>query len=191
MSLTGRVAPSGRFLLALAACALIGACGDSPENSGATTAAGPVKPAIKTGELPPEMVAAVAAGRSASAIGVHFALKSAPVVGQELQADIALVPHQVFETIRARFEPQEGMVISGGREMEPQKDIKAEQVISHRIVLEPRRDGIIMVTAAVETEGEEGSTVRIFSIPVIVHPQTPAPVPAPAATAAPKASGQP
>jgi len=179
MSLSGRVVMSGRIMLALAACSLIGACGESPEPASETPAAGTAKPAIKTGELPPEMVAAVAAGKTASAIGVHFALKSAPTVDETLQVDIAVVPHQVFESIRARFEPQDGMVISGGRELEPQKGIKAEQIISHRIVLEPRRDGIIMVTAAVETEGEEGSTVRIFSIPVIVHPKTPTATPAP------------
>ncbi len=169
MSLSGRFARVGGFVLAFAACSLISACGESPESSADTSATATAKPAIKAGELPPEMVAAVAAGKTASAIGVHFALKSAPTVGQTLQADIALVPHQVFQSIRARFEPQEGMVISGGRELEPQKGIKPEQIISHRIVLEPAREGILMVTAAVETEGDEGSTVRIFSIPVIVH----------------------
>jgi hypothetical protein len=181
MSLSGLVVLSGRFLLAMAACSLIAACGESPEPASGATPAASSKSAVKTGQLPPEMVAAVAAGKTTAALGVHFALKSEPVVGQPLQADIALVPHQVFESIQARFEPQEGMVISGGRELEPQKGIKAEQVISHRIVLEPRREGILMVTAAVETEGEEGSTVRIFSIPVIVHSQTPTANPAPAA----------
>jgi hypothetical protein len=182
MSLTGRIAQSGRFLFALAVCALIGGCGESPESPGATNAPGPIQPAIKTGQLPPEMVAAVAAGKTASAIGVHFALKSAPTVGQELQVDIALVPHQVFQSIRARFVPQEGMVISGGLDLAPQTGIKPEQIISHRLVLEPRREGIVMVTAAVETEGEEGSTVRVFSIPVIVHSQTPTPNAAPGPT---------
>ena len=174
MSLSGRVARCGRFLLAAAACSLIGACGESPEPAAATTTPA-AKPVLKTGQLSPDMVAAVAAGRTATAIGVHFALKSEPEVGKPLQAEIALVPHQVFGSIRARFEPQEGMVISGGRELEPQKGIKAEQIISHRIDLEPKRDGILMVTAAVETEEEQGSTVRIFSIPIIVHPESPTP----------------
>lgn len=186
MSLSGR-ARLGRFMLAMATCAALGACGESPEPATAQGATVAAKPVVKAGQLPPAMVAAVAAGKTASAIGVHFELKSTPTVGQTLQADIALVPHQVFETIRARFEPQEGMIISGGRELEPQKGVKPEQIVTHRIVLEPRREGIIMVTAAVETEGEEGATVRIFSIPVIVTAGTPAAEPAPApAPAAPQ-----
>ena len=36
-----------------------------------------------------------------------------------------------------------------------------------------------MVTASVETVGDEGNVIRIFSIPVVVGPAQPAAAPAP------------
>jgi hypothetical protein len=176
MSVNGRIAFSGRFLLALATCWLISACGENPEPAASTPAAA-AKPGSPLAQIPADMVAAVAAGKNADALGVHFALRSVPAAGQTLQVDIAIVPHEAFESLGARFEPQEGGIISGGRELEPKGSIKAEQVITHRIVLEPTREGVFMVTAAVETETLGVSTVRIFSIPVIVHSLSPTPNP--------------
>jgi hypothetical protein len=57
------------------------------------------------------------------------------------------------------------------------------------MVLEPSREGIYMVTAAVETDSEEGNIVRIYSIPVIVSAQAPQPEATPAPAAPAPASG--
>ena len=66
---------------------------------------------------------------------------------------------------------------------------QAEKPLTHQLVLLPAKEGMFMVTATVETEGEEGNVSRIFSIPVIVAAAgsrrdgpPPATAPAPAAT---------
>jgi hypothetical protein len=45
-------------------------------------------------------------------------------------------------------------------------------------MLLPAREGMFMVTASVDTLGDEGNVVRIFSIPVVVGPAQPAEAPA-------------
>jgi hypothetical protein len=119
------------------------------------------------------MVAAVSAGRSASVIGVHFALGNAPMVGRGLPVQIAIVPHQKFASVRAHFDSQDGLTVVSGDNLEPISDPAAEKPVKHQLVLMPAREGVFMVTASVETEAEEGTITRLFSIPVIVGPVEP------------------
>jgi hypothetical protein len=170
--------PSGRcrVLLALLACALVHACDDAPPAREKSAPAGesPSR-AVKGSNLPPDMVAAVSASRSSLIIGVHFALRAQPAVGQPLPVDIAILPHQQFASMRAHFDGPDGLEVSSGREMPVQSTVNAEKLLSHRLVLTPSRDGVFMVTAAVETESEEGTITRIYSIPVIVTGSVAAP----------------
>jgi hypothetical protein len=168
-------------------CALAG-CGDTPPEPAAAGPAGSKTPASpRLANLPPDMVAAVSAGKTATSIGVHFALRGPPTVGMPLPVDIAIVPHRKFLTVRAQFETHGGLNLTAGDVFAPKNDTAAESVLKHDLVLLPERDGLFMVTAIVDTEGDEGSVTRVFSIPVIVAPaggsasQTPPPaVPAPA-----------
>jgi hypothetical protein len=136
-----------------------------------------VKP--KGEALPSEMVAAVAAGKSSTAISVHFALASPPTVATPLPVRIAIVPHEPFATVSVHFESHDGLTMPEGEHFGPVNDVSPEKPLSHQLMLLPAREGMFMVTAMVETVGEEGNVIRIFSIPVVVGPAQAAETPAP------------
>ena len=172
---------SGR-ILALSVSALFAAlagCGDpTPEQSNTATTPPPAaKP--KAEALPSEMVAAVAAGKSSTAISVHFALASPPKVATALPVQIAIVPHEPFSTVSVHFESHEGLAMPEGEDFGPVNDVPPEKPLSHQIMLLPAREGMFMVTAIVDTVSEEGNVIRIFSIPVVVGPAQSAAIPAP------------
>lgn len=170
------------FVLAVLACgSLVSACGDSPsEEQAAAPKSTPGKPAKLAG-LPPEMVAAVPANRSSTAVTVHFALGKPPVVGEAVPVEIAIVPHQDFTSLRAHFVGAEAVAVTVGDAMAPVSDVKLETVIKHQLVLLPSTEGIFMISASLETESpSEGTVSRVFSLPMIVSGAgKPAPTPAP------------
>jgi hypothetical protein len=160
---------TGRVLLAVLACVIISACGDKPSEENATTASSESRPKKRSGTaLPPEMVAAVPAGRNSNAVALHFALQASPKVGQPLPIELAIETKLPFDSVRAHFESQDGIPVGSGKDLEPKLNVDAGKFLSHTLVLQPTRAGVFMVTAAVETEGEDGNVTRIFSIPVIV-----------------------
>jgi hypothetical protein len=152
----------------LAGGLLLAACGDSPSDAQVAESAKSRKAPAATG-LPPDMVAAVSAGRSSSVIGVHFALGKSPIVGQALPVDIAIVPHQEFTSVRAQFTGVDGLAVTVGNTMEPVADVKLESILKHQLVLLPSKEGVFMISAALETESAaEGSVTRVFSLPMVV-----------------------
>lgn len=157
------------LLAALSLGALLAACEDSaPDPQAAAPAA--TAPAPKANELPTNMVAAVSAGKTATAIGVHFSLGASPAVDTALPVEIALVPHENFTSVGAHFQSQDGLTLMSGDELAPTKSAVAKKIIKHQLRLMPSRTGVYIVTASVETEGAEGTVTRVFSIPVIVEP---------------------
>ncbi len=161
--------------LAMAGTCMLAACDDAPPEqpqpaSGATPASPP-----KVAQIASDMVAAVSAGKTATAIGVHFSLGKVPTVGEALPMEIAIVPHRKFATVQAHFEGPEGLNVTVGENFGPRADVAAETSIQHQVVLLPARDGIFMLTVSVNTTSEEGDVTRSFSIPVIVGPTQPAP----------------
>ena len=156
--------------VALLACAFAAACDDAPAPKQASQGATSTAPASKEPQLPANMVAAVSAGKSASMVGLHFALEEVPSVGKPLPVAIAIVPHRSFTAVRALFEAPEAVILATGNQFEPKTNVKAETVLTHKILLQPKQEGVFLVTAAVETEGDDGTVTRIYSIPVIVHP---------------------
>jgi len=176
------------LVVAVLACCAVAACDDAPQpkpdadaTSGATA-----KPRSNLAVLPANMVAAVSAGKTASKISVHFALEALPTVGKSLPVSIAVVSHQPFTSVHATFESPETIAMVTGQNLDAVKDVKAEAVLSHKLLLQPRQEGVFLVTAAVETEGDEGTVTRIYSIPLIVHGADTAPkAAAPAAQSAP------
>lgn len=162
------------LLAALSLGLLLAACEDSAPDPQAAGAAVTTKPAPKTNELPPNMVAAVSAGKTATAIGVHFSLGALPSVNTALPVDIAIVPHETFVSVGAHFQSQDGLTLMSGDALAPTKTAPAEKIIKHQLRLMPARAGVYIVTASVETEGDAGTVTRVFSIPVIVEPPEPA-----------------
>jgi hypothetical protein len=182
---------SRAILIALLAGGLAAGCDDAPPPK-ARDAAGPPAstPKEKVAVLPPQMVAAVSAGKSSAMISVHFVLGAVPAVGKPLPVDIAVVPHRPFDSVRALFEAPDSLHMAGNT-FPHQTDAKAEDVFNHRLTLTPSEEGVFLVTAAVETEGADGSVTRIYSIPIIVHGASgsakPSPSAAPAVSAPPAA----
>jgi hypothetical protein len=169
-------------LAALACGSLIAACGDSPPEEAATPGAN-AKKASPVAGLPPEMVSAVSSGRSSTVISLHFALGKSPLVDQALPVDIAIVPHRDFTSVRGHFQGGEDMAVTVGNEMEVANNAKPESVIKHQLVLLPRKEGVYMISATIETESPtEGTVSRVYSLPMIVA-ATETATPAPAAAA--------
>jgi hypothetical protein len=176
----------GFFPFALVALVMLAACGESPSDAGPAAPSSNKPVAPKADGLPSEMVAAVSAGNTSSVIGVHFALGATPVVNQPLPVEIAIVPHQEFASLLAHFDAQGGLAVTVGGTMDTVTSISPEKPIKHQLVLLPREAGVFMVTAVIDSQGQEGNMTRVFSIPVIVAAQAPppasAPDPKPAAT---------
>jgi hypothetical protein len=174
---------------------LLAGCGDgAPADAPASTTAAPAATKPAPGRLPPDMVAAVSTTRNSGIVSVHFVLNGIPTVGKALPVDIAIVPHQSLASIVAHFDARDGLALATGNALERQADPPPEKVIKHQLVLLPGKEGVFMLTAVIETESDEGTISRIYSIPVIVGSsgappaESPA-MPPPATPAAQPASG--
>lgn len=181
--MSGCTRPGFRSLIVACAAVLwLCACDDAPTDSATQTGASQKPGKVAENALPPEFVSAVSSGGNNSVISVHFALRSTPTASVALPVDIAIVPHQMFTSVRAHFDSRDGLAVATGNELDTKSDPKPEKPIKHELVLMPGRDGVFMVSAIVETEGADGTVSRVFSIPVIVAPQAAPPAAAPAAS---------
>lgn len=171
-------------LAAVACLSMLTACGEAPPEEQQSTASADKKaPPPKVADIAGDMVAAVSAGKAANAISIHFALRASPTVNKALPVDVAIAPHRKFSLVRVHFQGIDGLSVTAGEDFEPKGDIATETALTHQLVLLPTREGMFMVTASVETEGEDGNITRVYSIPVIVAgavAETPAATPAPA-----------
>jgi hypothetical protein len=157
------------LVFAALSAAMLVACGDSPsdEQAAATRSNQAARP--KGDDLGTNMVAAVPAGRSSTAIRVHFALGMAPEIDKPLPVEIAIVPGQDFAAVRARFEGTEGLALSSGEELPAANSPRINSIIKHQLVLLPKAEGVFMITATVDTDSAiEGGVTRVFSLPVVV-----------------------
>lgn len=169
------------WIVALLVVLPLAACGDSAPEKSADAKTATTAP--KKAKLNDNMVAAVSAGKSSTVVGVYFALGNAPTIGTALPIDVAIVPHQDFTSLQARFYTQgDGLTLVSGDLLPPSTNARSETPLDHKMVLMPRKEGVYMVSVNLETEGTEGSVSRIFSIPVIVAPAVTAAPAAPAAT---------
>lgn len=165
----GRPLAGHLWLITVLACSVLVACDDAPTKAPSAAGTAVKAPKDKTAALPANMVSAVWAGKGASAISVHFALGAAPTVARELPVDIAIVPHRPFTSVSATFEGHESLRMSAGFLFEPRKDAAPETILAHKLMLLPSEDGVFLISVAVETEGDDGSFTRLFSIPIFVH----------------------
>ena len=184
-------APAAQALaaLAMAGAFMLAGCDDAPKQQTQAAPAATRTAEPKVAQLSRDMVAAVSAGKTATAVGVHFALGAPPTIDKPLPVQIAIVPHRQFASVRAHFEIRDGMRITAGEDYGPITDVDVETALLHQLMLLPSAEGMFMVTTSVETEGDDGTVTRIFSIPVIVGPSTaPAAVPTPTETTNPAAA---
>jgi hypothetical protein len=159
------------FVAVVAGVGLLAACDDSAKAPDATAPVVSTMPAKPKAEgLPANMVSAVSAGKSSAAIGMHFALGAKPEVNKALPVEIAIVPHQEFDSVRAHFESQDGLSVSVGEEYGPLSSPAAERALKHQLVLLPTREGVFVIAASVDTIDSAGNITRVFSIPVVVSP---------------------
>ena len=168
------------LMLAVLAGALASACDDAPPAKSAGAGAGASKTQKTESLVPPSMVSAVSASRTAGLIGVHFKLESPPVVGKPVGVEIAIIPHRPFTALHALFETPDAVILAMGDRFDAPGDLKAETLFSHKVVVQPTQEGVFLITVAVESESEEGTVTRIYSIPVIVYGTLPAKKPPPA-----------
>jgi len=168
--MTGSAVRHG-WIVAFSVCALLAACGDDAPEKPADGKSAANAHRSKGQKVTDNMVAAVSAGKSSAAVGVYFMLGNSPTVATALPVDIAILPHQEFSSLRARFDaPGGGLTLISGDNIEPVENLEAEEPLVHKLVLMPQKDGVYMVTANLETMGTEGMVSRVFSIPVIVAP---------------------
>jgi len=162
------------FLFAVVVCGgMLAACDDSPKESATPTTTTKKSSAPKIAGLAPDMVAAVSSVKTATMLGMHFALRATPKINEALPVDIAIVPHRDFTALQAHFESRDGLTLTAGDILGQQGDAPAEKALTHQLVLLPAQEGLFMITAIVETEGADGTVSRVFSIPVIVAPSDP------------------
>ena len=168
------------WVVVCAAGVLLAGCDDGPPAPApATTAAAPKPAKTPASQVPPDMVAAVSSAGNSNAVSVHFKLNGNPTVGQALPVDIVIVPHATLSAVSAHFEVRDGLAVATGDSLGRETDPTPEEVIKHQLILLPSKEGVFMVTALIDTENSEGSTSRIFSIPVIVGAAATAPASSP------------
>jgi hypothetical protein len=179
-----------RAAIAALVCACVfAACDDPPEKTDVAAPGAPAKaPASKAPSIGKDMVAAVSSAQSSSVIGVHFALRATPTVNAALPVDVAIVPHRDYSSLIVHFDSQDGLAVTIGNVLGPKTDLGVEVPVTHQLVLLPTKEGMFMVNAVVDTEGADGNTTRVFSMPVIVSATPAAPPSAPAAAPEPAAN---
>jgi hypothetical protein len=153
----------------------VAGCG-SGDNPGTTTTAKSVKarkpPKVVTAKPGEEdlsdMVAAVSATKAGAPVELKFALPTRPEVGQVVELDVAVVPHQpVPDSLSVSFQVAEGLDIVDGSQLERVDKLVDGTPIRHIVKILPKRDGIFALTAVVSFAASNQDWSRTFSIPVI------------------------
>jgi hypothetical protein len=122
------------------------------------------------------MVSAVGAGKSGSEIDLKFDLRGAPVVGEAVDIDIALIPLYELNQMYATFQATDGLEITKGDKTPQIEHPQVGVPITHTVTIIPRRDGVFYVSAVVLADSATESLTRAFSIPVIAGTGDSAPV---------------
>jgi hypothetical protein len=113
------------------------------------------------------MVSAVGAGKPGAEIDLKFDLRGAPVVGEPVDIDVALIPVYELNQVYATFQATDGLEITKGDKTPHIEHPQIGVAISHTVTIIPRRDGIFYVSAVVLADSATESITRAFSIPVI------------------------
>jgi hypothetical protein len=124
------------------------------------------------------MVSAVGGSKGGAGIDLKFDLRGAPVVGEAVDIDIALIPLYELNQVYATFEATDGLEITKGDKTPQIEHPAVGMPITHTVTIVPRRDGVLYLSAVVLSDSASESVTRAFSIPVIVVSGVSAPSPA-------------
>jgi hypothetical protein len=128
----------------------------------------PAKKGPSAQEQTAGMVAAASPGKSALAVAMKFELLSPPAVGQPLAIDIALLPQLSASAGTLQVVESGGMDLAPGAAQVEIPPIEPDQVYRTRLVVTPRREGILFLSMAVTVTHDEITETRAFSLPIIV-----------------------
>jgi hypothetical protein len=102
-------------------------------------------------------------------VDLKFEIKSRPALNEALPIDIAFVPREASELLRATFLATEGVSVSQSPEPAEYKDVQPQGVYRHTLTVVPKQDGVFYVTAIVVMNTSSGAAEsRTFQIPVLV-----------------------
>lgn len=185
--------------LCLAAAALLAGCGSgTPQGAAnlsnkARAAAKAVKPADA---ISANMVSAVALNKTAGVpVEVRFEIKDRPQIAQPLDVDLVIVPLSAsVDRVSGKVQTEDGLELVDGADI-PTSDHPAEGVpLRHTVRVQPKQDGIFVLSAVLTVDGGGQSSTQTFSMPLIAGagmPDLPAPTAAPHGTRAGSASSTP
>lgn len=164
----------GFLACALAATPLLVACGsESSDANGAVSAPSQADSAVTdrqsaTAEATKGMVTGVTnTAKPGAPVELKFELKNRPTAGEPLSIELAFIPLQESEYLRATFLATEGLELRQAPTPE-YRDVEAGGVYRHTLTVVPREDGAYYTSVIVVMEVPNGAEARSFSIPVIV-----------------------
>lgn len=161
---------------AAVAMGLLAACGnDGSDAKGAVsgapsaTTSAAADHATAVAEATKGMVAGVTnTAKPGAPVELKFELKDRPTAGVPLPIELAFVPLQDTDYLRATFIATEGLTVqelSGAAEY---RNVDAGGVYRYTLTVVPREDGVYYASVIVVMELPNGAEARSFSIPVIV-----------------------
>jgi hypothetical protein len=107
--------------------------------------------------------------KKGAAVDLRFELKSRPTLNESLPIEVAFVPREASELLRATFLAPEGISVNQSPEPAEYKDVQPQGVYRHTLTVVPKQDGVFYVTAIVVMNTSSGvAESRTFQIPVLV-----------------------
>lgn len=161
---------------ALVATGLLVACGnDGSDATGAVsstpspTAPGATDHATAVAEATKGMVAAVTnPAKPGAPVELKFELKNRPQAGVPLPIELAFVPLQDTDYLRATFIATDGLAVHQSPTTPEYRNVEAGGIYRYTLNVVPRGDGVYYASVIVVMELPNGAEARSFSIPVIV-----------------------
>jgi hypothetical protein len=155
---------AGCFLLA--GCGFFGSGGHNPASGHPSSAA--AHKAVKPGTpVDPDMVAAVAVGKTRGPVDLRFALRQHPMPGQSSELDLSLIPSTALDRVTVTFGAEDGLELRDGADMTPWNHAEPGVSIAHSLTIVPKTAGIFYVSVTILAETSVDSSARVFTIPVI------------------------
>jgi hypothetical protein len=161
---------------ALAATGLLVACGkDGSDANGAvsstpsTTTKLEADTASAAAEATKGMVAGVTnPAKPGAPVELKFELKDRPQAGLPLPIELAFIPLQDTDYLRATFIATDGLTVQLSPNTPEYRDVDAGRVYRYTLTVVPRDDGVYYASVIVVMDLPNGAEARSFSIPVIV-----------------------
>jgi hypothetical protein len=156
----------------LAAVGLLGGCGHSAQDVGATHlkhAGNGEAAASSKASIDPDMVNAVsAAGASTTPISMKFKLGGRPLVTTPLRLTVLVIPSPdvTINHIHVSFQPSDGLQLQTERTVDLTEPTPGTPV-QEELTLVPQQSGVLSLKATVLVDTDSQSISRTYAIPLI------------------------